>query len=204
MVKTFIALILFSSIALSQHFTTAQDTTALPITNLYEGRLIDISSIVYQFTRGGWYKIQTYQVVSKDSLPSPTVLTTPTSIAGQSVVGNGMPVIVYKSDSTGVTAKNMSATTMFTPSNAVHHFEVSAYLRCSTLGSSSTWTVQVGFTDGSAVTYNWPTAATTATGVFLFAPMTFKTSNNTAITYKVVVSGTAPVVSYSVYLKMLD
>ena len=151
--------------------------------------------------------VNQWQLAAKSPIAgssSIVTLGTPTTISGQTAVGNGVPVIIYKLDSTAITAKNTSANTMVTPSNATHHWEVSAYLRCSTLGSSSTWTIQIGFTDGSAVTYNWPTAATTATGVFLFSPITIRTSNNTAITEKVVVTGTAPIVSYSVYLKMLD
>lgn len=75
-------LLLIPTISFSQYIRIIQDTTAFPITNLWDGKFIKIGTSFYEYKNGGWYQGQVYGMVSTDSIPSAKKLTTPRNING--------------------------------------------------------------------------------------------------------------------------
>ena len=67
---------------MAQYIRAIQDTTVLPITQLWEGRFIRIAGKFYEYQRGGWYSGNVYTMYHKDSLGGAIKLTTPRNING--------------------------------------------------------------------------------------------------------------------------
>lgn len=95
-------------ISTAQYIRAIQDTSALPTTQLWEGRFIRVNGKFYEYQRGGWYSGNVFAMYNKDSLGGEGCGTLPTT--SQMLLVKNVPLRANLMNLTGVEGNSRELT----------------------------------------------------------------------------------------------